>query len=199
MTSTRNREYLNYSKLGLLYLLLLTIDVCSLKMLNPLVIAREDSDMSIVEILNLFTVLEIFKMIIYLIVGLVRYFENLFEMVSGLEFENKDTVFKVLILIASVLTLFLEGIILLLIIMKTKFLPIFVVGGVLNSVYEIVTNARLLYVAVIKLKKLNNILEITRQEMEEEELDHTCIICLNDMESGKMLECKHVFHLKCLK
>jgi hypothetical protein len=112
------------------------------------------------------------------------------------EFENKDTFFKVLALLTSVITLWLEGAILYLVISRTKFLPFFVIGGILNSVFEIITNIKLLYVAIIKLKRLDNLLEVTREEIDEEELDHTCVICQHDIEFGKMLECKHVFHLK---
>lgn len=61
------------------------------------------------------------------------------------------------------------------------------------------TNIKLLYVAIVKVKKLNSIFEVTKEEIAEEELDSTCMICLNDVESGKLLECKHVFHLTCLK
>lgn len=47
----------------------------------------------------------------------------------------------------------------------------------------------MLYVAIIKIKRLNNIMEVTREEIDEEELDHTCIICQHDIETGKLLEC----------
>lgn len=78
-------------------------------------------------------------------------------------------------------------------------MPFFVLGGILNSVVEIISNIRHLYVAVIKLKRINNILEVTREEIDEEELDHTCVVCQDEIDHGKLLECKHVFHLKCLK
>lgn len=120
-------------------------------------------------------------------------------MLTNFEFEHKDTFFKVLDLITSMVTLCLEGVILVLVIMRTKFLPFFVIGSILNSIFEIITNVKLLYVAIIKLKKLNNIMEVTREEMEEEDLDHTCIICQHEIDTGKMLECRHVFHIKCLK
>lgn len=121
---------------------------------------------------------------------------NLLSIITGWDLENKDTVFKVLALITSVITLFLEGTILALVIMRTKFMPFFVIGNILNSVFEIVTNIKLLYVAIIKLKKLNGIMEVTKEEMDEEDLDTTCVICQHEMDTGKMLDCKHVFHLK---
>jgi hypothetical protein len=71
-----------------------------------------------------------------------------------------------------------------------------VIGGILNSVFEIITNMKMLYVAIVKIKKLNSIMDVTREEIDEEELDHTCIICQHDIEVGKLLECQHIFHLK---
>lgn len=76
-----------------------------------------------------------------------------------------------------------------LILTRTRFLPFFVIGGILNSIFEIITNIKMLYVAIIKIKRLNNIMEVTREEIDEEELDHTCIICQHDIETGKLLEC----------
>jgi hypothetical protein len=67
-------------------------------------------------------------------------------------------------------------------------LPFFVLGGILNSIVEIISNIRHLYVAVIKLKRLNNILEVTREEIDEEELDHICVVCQDEIERGKLLE-----------
>ncbi|CAI2383675.1 unnamed protein product [Moneuplotes crassus] len=87
----------------------------------------------------------------------------------------------------------------LMIIAKTDYFPIFLIGNILNSIYEVLVNIKMLYIAIIKIKKLNNIMDITREEIEEEELDHTCVICQDDIETGKILDCKHIFHLKCLK
>merc|ERR1712228_442211 len=40
---------------------------------------------------------------------------------------------------------------------------------------------------------------ITRQQLIDSERDVVCVICFSEMESGKELPCKHVFHLNCLK
>ena len=40
---------------------------------------------------------------------------------------------------------------------------------------------------------------VTRQELIDSDRDVVCVICFSEMESGKELPCKHVFHLNCLK
>merc|ERR1712172_338006 len=40
---------------------------------------------------------------------------------------------------------------------------------------------------------------ITRQQLIDSERDVVCVICFSEMETGKELPCKHVFHLNCLK
>jgi len=40
---------------------------------------------------------------------------------------------------------------------------------------------------------------ITRQELIDSERDVVCVICFSEMETGKELPCKHVFHLNCLR
>lgn len=87
--------------------------------------------------------------------------------------EYKDTIFKVFTLVVSLLTMFFEGIVFFLVITRTKYLPIFIIGGILNSIFEVFSNIKLLYVAIVKIKKLNTIMDITREEIDAEELDHT--------------------------
>lgn len=200
MTTKEDRNLFAFAKMGLLYIVLMAINILSVRLLLDVkLFQRADLELSILEILNVFTVLEICKMIIHLTVSIVKYLVNLFSLITKCEIENKDTIFKVMALITSVITLGLEGLILALVVMRTKFLPFFVIGGILNSVFEIITNIKLLYVAIIKLQKLNGIMDITKAEIEEEDLDLICVICQHEIDVGKMLECKHVFHLKCLK
>lgn len=40
---------------------------------------------------------------------------------------------------------------------------------------------------------------VSRQEIIDSDRDVVCVICFAEMESGKELPCKHVFHLNCLK
>ena len=82
----------------------------------------------------------------------------------------------------------MEGLIFALILTRTQFFPIFVFGNILNTIFELLSNIKLLYVAIIKIKKLNRIMDITREEIDEEELDHTCVICQHDIETGKILD-----------
>jgi len=197
MTTTRNRDLWTYFKMGLLFAILMTINILSIRLLYDRKTIYDTDDMSIHSILNLFTVLELCSMTIYLCFYIIKYFANLFEILTRYEFENKETAFKVIALLSSLISLGLEMIILILIVMRTKYFPFFIIGGILNSVFEIISNIKLLYVAIVQLKKLHNIMEVTKEEMEEEELDNTCIICLATVDKGgKMLECKHVFHLK---
>lgn len=71
---------------------------------------------------------------------------------------------------------------------KTDVIPIFVIGSVVNSVVEIIVNINLLYTAIVQLKKLNSILEVTKEEMKQHNIDDTCIVCLEHMDKGVMLE-----------
>ena len=138
-------------------------------------------------------------MIIHLASNILKFSIHIFGILTGWDMEYKDTIFQVFTLIVSLFTLALEGIVFALVITNTKFLPIFIIGGILNSLFEVFSNIKMLYIAIVKIKRLNNIMEITREEIEAEELDHTCVICQYDIEVGKILDCKHIFHLKCLK
>eukprot|EP01084_Bolivina_argentea_P083351 150911_1 len=40
---------------------------------------------------------------------------------------------------------------------------------------------------------------ITRQQLIDSDRDLICVICFSEMDMGKELPCKHVFHLNCLK
>merc|ERR1712244_90505 len=40
---------------------------------------------------------------------------------------------------------------------------------------------------------------ITRQQLVDTQRDTVCVICFSEMETGKELPCRHVFHLNCLK
>ena len=40
---------------------------------------------------------------------------------------------------------------------------------------------------------------VTRQDLIDTQRDIICVICFSEMETGKELPCKHVFHLNCLK
>lgn len=188
LTMTRNRDYFGYAKLGILLIFLMTIDIISIKILYPSVIKVERKEIKSVDILLIYTFAEISKMTAYLSVNLIRYLVNLIEILTAYEFESKDTFFKVILLLISILCFCIDTFTVFMITSSSRSVPYFFVGGILNDLYEVYLNIRHLYFGIIQIKKINNIFEISRQEMEEEELDHTCIICLNEMETGKLLE-----------
>ena len=199
LASTRNRDYIGYTKLGILLIFLFCIDIVSLRFLYPGVMKSDRKEVKNVDILCIYTFAEVSKMIAYLSIAFIRYLVNLFEIITSIEFENKETFFKVILLLISILCFGVDTLMIYLISNNGRMIPYFLIGNILNDIFEIYSNIKHLYFGIIQIKKINNIMEVTRKEMEEEELDHTCIICLNEMESGKLLEWKHVFHLKWLK
>ena len=103
LTMTRNRDYFGYAKLGILLIFLMTIDLISIKILYPSVIKVERKEIKSVDILLIYTFAEISKMTAYLSVNLIRYLVNLIEILTSYEFESKDTFFKVILLLISIL------------------------------------------------------------------------------------------------
>lgn len=50
------------------------------------------------------------------------------------------------------------------------------------------------FAIINKLRKLKDI-----NENDLIEIDSTCLICLNEMKTGKKISCGHIFHYSCLK
>jgi hypothetical protein len=75
MTTTEEKSLWLYLKIGLLYTFLLVLDLCSFKLLyDPKIIdGTNTSDLSVLEILNALTLLEICKMIIHLLFNILKY------------------------------------------------------------------------------------------------------------------------------
>lgn len=64
----------------------------------------------------------------------------------------------------------------------------------LYRLYITVKNFTNSFSLISKLKKLKNI-----EEKDLIEIDSTCLICLNEMQTGKKISCGHIFHYNCLK
>jgi len=88
-----------------LYVVLISIDLVSVKLLAPAINFDDHNNLSVFEILVFLTILEILVMILYSIIGVFSYLVHLLEMAISVDFESKDTVFKILMLVASVVRL----------------------------------------------------------------------------------------------
>lgn len=127
LASTRNRDYVGYAKLGVLLVILLCIDLFSLKILYPSV-SRFNREVKNVDILCIYTFAEISKMTTYLTIGFIRYFVNLIEIVILYEFENKDTFFKVILLLISILCFGIDTFTIYMITNSSRSVPYFFIG-----------------------------------------------------------------------
>lgn len=67
MTTKEDRNPWNYLRMGLLYIVLMSIDIVSVSMLfDPKLVEQDNIDLNVLQMLNVFTLLEILKMIMHL-------------------------------------------------------------------------------------------------------------------------------------
>lgn len=67
-----------------------------------------------------------------------------------------------------------------------------------GTLKSLITTASKLYKKLVLFKKYLKLLK-DLNSIEEVQVDSTCAICTDDIETGKRLSCSHVFHASCLK
>jgi hypothetical protein len=74
MATKHEKNKLAYLKMGLLYLILLAINLMSIKALLQIDLIRNPKvDLDVTQLLNVLTIIEIIKMVIHLSVNIIKY------------------------------------------------------------------------------------------------------------------------------
>ena len=188
MTLARDSRITAYVKIGTLLAFLLVIDLSSIIMLFDKKVIEGKENLDTYSILKFVTALEICSMLMYLVFYIITCITNILEIVKHYELENKNIVYKATKLIFSFDPLGIRCLGLSIISDKTNVIPIFVIASIVSSLVEIIVNICSLFTAIVRLKKLNSILEVTKEEMKHNCIDDTCTVCQMHMNKGVMLE-----------
>jgi hypothetical protein len=78
--------------------------------------------------------------------------------------------------------------------------PIFFIIDVFYSCWNLVKLGYKFWENYKTNKHINSLNEYVAPEIKEnEEFEFTCTVCLSPVNAGKVLDCGHVFHLRCIK
>lgn len=79
LTTKEDRNMYSYIRMGILYGVLMTINITSVNLLfDRALLESSEKDFTVLQILNIFTVLEICKMIIHLFINILKFMFNIF-------------------------------------------------------------------------------------------------------------------------
>jgi len=128
--------------------------------------------------------------------SLFKYTISFAEIILLANYRNKTVLFNVVELLADVVKLGLQTYILIYM-YKKGILPIPIIYEMVECVLMILQRLG----QFLESRELENNLKsfptVTRDEIPDHNL--TCLVCLEEMEEGKKLNCEHVFHHSCLR
>ncbi|CAD8161277.1 unnamed protein product [Paramecium octaurelia] len=131
---------------------------------------------------------------IRMVLPVIKYVFNLFEILTYSQFESKQTIFSALEVLSKILKLSVQIILFQHVLNTQGFLLILLVDIVENGI-ALYKKIKAVYNQIKLVRMINRIQDVEKNESH----DSTCLICLNELEKGKLLQCGHVFHSSCLK
>ncbi|CAK74614.1 unnamed protein product (macronuclear) [Paramecium tetraurelia] len=131
---------------------------------------------------------------IRMVLPVIKYLMNLFEILTYSQFESKQTVFSALEVLSKILKLIVQIILFQQVLNTQGFLLILLVD-IIGNLVALYKKIKAVYNQIKLVRMINRIQDVEKNESH----DSTCLICLNELEKGKLLSCGHVFHSSCLK
>lgn len=85
------------------------------------------------------------------------------------------------------------------VLVKVGVVPVFFIIDVFYSCWNLIKLAYKFYENYKTNKHINSLVDYVAEDTENKQNMIICNICLDEIKVGKMLNCGHVFHLRCIK
>jgi hypothetical protein len=117
------------------------------------------------------------------------------ELLTYSNFENKNTLFQIIDFIFQVTILCSK--IIFYFFMNDKNIWMYLIRETYSDFFKLYMTFKNFINSFAIINKLRKLKDIDENDLIE--IDSTCLICLNEMKTGKKISCGHIFHYSCLK